>query len=79
MPIKVLLSSTLRKSVSGYDPVKGVDLNVSQEITVKDLCKKINVPLNKIKIVIVDGKVESTDYILKGHERVGLFPPLGGG
>ena len=79
MPIKVLLSSTLRRSVSGYDPVKGINLTESREITVKDLCKKINVPVNKVKIVIIDGKIESTDYILKGNERVGLFPPLGGG
>jgi molybdopterin converting factor small subunit len=79
MPIKVFLSSTLRRSVSGYDPVKGFDLTESREITVKDLCKKINVPVNNVKIVIIDGKIESTDYILKGNERVGLFPPLGGG
>ena len=79
MPIKVFLSSTLRRSVSGYDPVKGINLTESREITVKDLCKKINVPVNKVKIVIIDGKIESTDYILKGNERVGLFPPLGGG
>ena len=79
MPIKVFLSSTLRRSVSGYDPVKGINLTESREITVKDLCKKINVPVNNVKIVIIDGKIESTDYILKGNERVGLFPPLGGG
>ena len=79
MPIKVFLSSTLRRSVSGYDPVKGINLTENREITVKDLCKKINVPVNNVKIVIIDGKIESTDYILKGNERVGLFPPLGGG
>ena len=79
MPIKVFLSSTLRKFVSEYDPLKGIDLTERREITVKNLCKKINVPVNKVKIVIIDGKIESTDYILKGNERVGLFPPLGGG
>ena len=79
MPIKVFLSSTLRKFVSEYDPLKGIDLTESREITVKNLCKKINVPVNKVKIVIIDGKIESTDYRLKGNERVGLFPPLGGG
>ena len=79
MPIKVFLSSTLRKFVSEYDPLKGIDLTERREITVKNLCKKINVPVNKVKIVIIDGKIESTDYRLKGSERVGLFPPLGGG
>jgi len=43
------------------------------------VCRKINIPVEKIKVIMINGKSESFDYILKGDERVGLFPPVGGG
>ena len=79
MPLKILLSSTLRKYVSDYDPVKGMSFSVDVEITVEELCERINIPCDKIKIVMVNGKSKSMDHLLKGGERVGLFPPIGGG
>jgi len=33
----------------------------------------------KIKIVMVNGKSEPFDYELQGDERIGFFPPVGGG
>jgi len=41
---------------------------------VSELCKLMNIPEDKIKIVMVNGKSASLDYELKGDERVGLFP-----
>lgn len=79
MPLKILLSSSLRKYVSGYDPVKGMSFSVAGEITVEELCERINIPCDKIKIVMVNGKSKHMDHVLKGIERVGLFPPIGGG
>ena len=79
MPLKILLSSTLRKYVPDYDPVKGLIFSVDGEITVEKLCKRINIPSDRIKIVMVNGKSKPMDHVLKGSERVGLFPPIGGG
>jgi len=79
MPLKILLSSTLRKYLPGYDPVKGISFSVDGEITVEELCERINIPCAKIKIVMVNGKSKSMEHVLKGNERVGLFPPIGGG
>ncbi|MBW2569009.1 MAG: MoaD/ThiS family protein [Deltaproteobacteria bacterium] len=79
MPLKILLSSSLRKYVSAYDPVKGMSFSVDGKITVEELCERINIPCDKIKIVMVNGKSKHMDYVLKGGERVGLFPPIGGG
>ena len=74
MPLKILLSSTLRKYLPGYDPVKGISFSVDEEITVEELCERINIPYDKIKIVMVNGKSKPMDHALKGDERVGLFP-----
>ncbi|MBW2545436.1 MAG: MoaD/ThiS family protein [Deltaproteobacteria bacterium] len=79
MPLKILLSSTLRKYPPGYDPVKGISFSVDMEITVEELCERINIPCDKIKIVMVNGKSKPMEHVLKGNERVGLFPPIGGG
>ncbi|MCD6298321.1 MAG: MoaD/ThiS family protein [Deltaproteobacteria bacterium] len=79
MPLKIFLSSTLRKYVPGYDPTRGVSFIVDREKTVTDICKQMNIPADKIKIIMINGKSKSPDHILKGDERVGLFPPVGGG
>jgi molybdopterin converting factor small subunit len=39
----------------------------------------MNIPIENIKIVMVDGRSEHLDYALQGEERIGLFPPVGGG
>ena len=79
MPLTVFLSSTLRKHVPEYDPIKGTRLSVDKEMTVAQLCEHMTIPPDRIKLVMVNGKNESLDYLLKGDERVGLFPPVGGG
>ena len=79
MPLKILLSSILRKHVPGYDPAKGVVLSPDKEITVAKLCEQMDIPADKIRIIIVDGKNKSLAHVLTGVERVGLFPAIGGG
>lgn len=79
MPLKILLSSTLRKYYPDYDPLKGLELVFDGEKTVGEVCRKINIPVEKIKVIMINGKNASFDDILMGDERVGLFPPLGGG
>jgi sulfur-carrier protein len=79
MPLKILLSSTLRKYVPDYDPAKGVVLYPEKDMTVAELCDQMKIPKDRIKLIIVDGKHKSLDHVLTGVERVGLFPTIGGG
>ena len=79
MPLKILLSSTLRKYFPDYDPLKGIDLVLDEKATVAEVCRQIKIPADKIKIVMINGKIEKLDYVIQGDERVGLFPPIGGG
>ena len=77
--MKIFLSSILRKYIPDYDPNKGHDAEIQQGTTVSELCGKINVPVEQVTIVMVDGKIHGHDYILNGTERIYLFPSIGGG
>ncbi len=79
MAVKIFLSSTLRQYVPEYDPSEGAEFSLKRKTTVSELCKLMSIPLAKIKIVMVNGKSEPFDYELQGDERIGLFPPVGGG
>jgi molybdopterin synthase sulfur carrier subunit len=79
MPVRVFLSSILRKHAPNYDAAQGLEVELKGETTVSDLCRRMNLPEDKIKLVMVNGKNESLSYRLKGDERVALFPPVGGG
>ena len=79
MSVKVFLSSTLRQYIPGYDPSEGAEFALGRKTTVSELCGLMNIARDKIKIVMVNGRNASFDDELRGDERVGLFPPIGGG
>ncbi|MBL7205550.1 MAG: MoaD/ThiS family protein [Proteobacteria bacterium] len=79
MPVKVFLSSVLRQYIPGYDPLAGIEFTLDRKMTVSELCKLMNIPQDRVKIVMVNGMSKPFDFVLRGDERVGLFPPLGGG
>jgi len=79
MPVTVFLSSTLRQYVPGYDPSEGALFLVDRKTTISELCRLIGIPEEKIKVIMVNGKDATVDHELNGDERVGLFPPIGGG
>ena len=79
MPIKVILSSTLRKYVPGYDPIKGLEMEVEEGTTLKDVMVRLKIPEKDIKIAMVNGVRVKLNKKLEGNERIGLFPAVGGG
>lgn len=79
MSLQIFLSSSLRKYVPNYDPAVGVELVIRKGMSVSEVCRQLDIPTEPIKIVMVDGIGKSLDQVLEGNERVGLFPPVGGG
>ena len=65
--------------IPDYDPNKGHEAEIPYGATISDLCRLIDVPVEQVSIVMVDGRIQGTDYILGGTERVYLFPAIGGG
>lgn len=79
MALTLYLSATLRSHVPGYDPEKGVHVVLQKKTTVADLCRQLNIPVDQVKIVMVNGKQGTLTHRLNRDDRVALFPPVGGG
>lgn len=47
--------------------------------TLREVISRLQIPVEDIQIVFVDGQRSTLDTTLQGGERVGLFPPVGGG
>ncbi|MBU1183100.1 MAG: MoaD/ThiS family protein [Proteobacteria bacterium] len=47
--------------------------------SVRDLVAGLKIPEEKAKLIFIDGIRGELDSILQGGERIGIFPPVGGG
>ncbi|MBU4276536.1 MAG: MoaD/ThiS family protein [Proteobacteria bacterium] len=79
MPLLVKLSTTLRKQVPGYDPNTGLDLEFVPGESAEGLIQRLGLDPKRIKIIMVNGRSAALDQELRDGDRVGLFPPVGGG
>jgi molybdopterin converting factor small subunit len=48
-------------------------------MSICDVVEELGIPSDQVKLIFVDGKKEGLEFRLSGGERVGLFPPVGGG
>ena len=54
-------------------------LEVAEGSTIIEILKSMEVPLEKVKIIFVNGLHATGEEILKEGDRVGVFPPVAGG
>ena len=79
MQVEVRLYATLRE----FSP-KGANagvflLTLPENSTVGFLLTAIGIEAKKVHMRIVNGVMSSDEQVLKENDRVGLFPPVGGG
>ncbi len=75
--IKITLK--LFVTLSKYLPQGNEALEISEQTTVEDLMADLGIPGDLVKLIFVNGKRENRDCLLRQGDRVGLFPPVGGG
>lgn len=73
--ITINLFATLKK----FTPVSSDSYSIKPGITVKKLLEELSVPEDEVRLVFIDGVKHDLGSILKGGERVGIFPAVGGG
>ncbi len=79
MHILVKLSTTLRDCVPGYDPESGLRMEVPEGESVAGMVRRLGLPPEEIKIIMVNGRQYGADRTLRDGDRLALFPAVGGG
>lgn len=74
-PIQIKLFATLQ----GFMPDSAENYAIEPGTTIRMLLQQLDVPESKAKLVFVDGVKAELTTVLKGGERIGIFPPVGGG
>ena len=73
--IQIKLFASLQK----FMPASAEKYAIEPGITVGSLLRQLDIPQDLIKLVFIDSVQAELTSTLKGGERVGIFPPVGGG
>ncbi len=73
------ISIKLFASLSSYTPDLGDSYPIEPGTTIRLLIEQLGVPEDDVKLIFIDGVKSEITSVLTGGERVGIFPPVGGG
>jgi len=73
--IKIILHQYLAKDTYR----KEIIVNIDGDVPLESLLKIIDVSLNEVGIIIVNGQWQSPKYVVKDGDTVELFPNILGG
>lgn len=79
MPILIKLSTTLRDYSPGYDPEKGIELARAGEFTAAEIADELGLPRDEIKFIMLNGRCQPLDAMVRDNDRLAFFPAVGGG
>ncbi|NOX33776.1 MAG: MoaD/ThiS family protein [Deltaproteobacteria bacterium] len=66
-------------TLSKYLPERSDYFEIQEKTTVDKLISDLGIPGELVKLIFINGKKKDSKYQLKNNDRVGLFPPVGGG
>jgi molybdopterin converting factor small subunit len=73
--IQIKLFATLQS----FMPASAGNYAIETGTTIRALLQQIDLPENKAKLIFIDGVKAELTTVLQGGERIGIFPPVGGG
>ena len=73
--IQLKLFATLQQ----FMPDSADNFTIEAGTTIQNLLDKLDIPPAKAKLIFIDGIKADMNQTLNGGERVGIFPPVGGG
>lgn len=73
--ITLKLFATLRE----LSPENWEAYPVNPGMPVRDLLEELNIPEDQMKVVFINGVIKTADTPVQDGDRVGIFPPVGGG
>jgi sulfur-carrier protein len=66
-------------SLQEFTPPSSDEYPIDTGISIQSLLEQLNIPPEKAKLIFVNGVKANLTESLTGGERVGIFPPVGGG
>lgn len=75
----IKINLNLFVTLSEYLPDNFDDYAIQKDTRLDSLITQLGIPMDQVKLIFVNGKNKGLDYILQNGDRVGLFPPVGGG
>jgi molybdopterin converting factor small subunit len=80
MIVEIRVFSTLKRYVAESDMLVGDNRwEMPEDITARELGKKLKIPDKEIKIILINGRKADDDHVLHEGESVYIFPLLMGG
>jgi len=77
--IDVFLYATLSKYLPEGSTNRSTVLNPPEGACVRDVIEELGIPENSVKLIFINGSHARMDTPLSDNDRIGLFPPVGGG
>ena len=73
--IQIKLFATLQR----FMPASAENYPIEKGTSIRTLLQQLDIPEDKARLVFIDGLKADLTTVLKGGERIGIFPPVGGG
>ena len=73
--IQIKLYATLKKLM----PDTADTYPITAGTTVQDIVGRLDIPLKQAKLIFINSKKGALSSTLKDGDRLGIFPPVGGG
>jgi molybdopterin converting factor small subunit len=77
--MKTQISIKLFATLQQFMPVSADNFTIESGTTIQRLLDQLDIPQEKAKLVFINGVKADLGTALNGGERVGIFPPVGGG
>jgi len=79
MRVEIRLFATLSKYLPHKDRGNSCSVEVNEKITVGKLFEQLKIPSDEVKTIFLNGVHATGHEILNEGDRIGVFPPIGGG
>jgi sulfur carrier protein ThiS len=79
MKVKVKLYGTLSQRFPGYQPSQGIEVEIPDGATAKDLLAHLEIPASQRAVVIVGGRILKADDEIPGGVPINVVQAIGGG
>jgi sulfur carrier protein ThiS len=79
MKVKIRLFGTLSQKFPGYRPSEGIQIEIPDGATVKDLLAHLEIPVERGAAVIANGRVLDDNDEMEDGSSLDIFQSISGG